>query len=59
MKLEYCNSCRWFYIRIIKGHTEYMCSYARNHQKGMKWGRLINIKKKKTCNRKELNNEIN
>lgn len=25
-----------------------------NHQTGMKWGRLINIKRKKTCNRKEI-----
>lgn len=54
MKLENCHGCKWFYIRTIKGYTEYMCSYARNHQTGMKWGRLINIKRKKTCNRKEI-----
>ena len=53
MKLENCHGCKWFYIRTIKGYTEYMCSYVRNHQTGMKWGRLINIKRKKTCNRKE------
>lgn len=46
MKLENCHGCKWFYIRTIKGYTEYMCSYVRNHQTGMKWGRLINIKKK-------------
>lgn len=54
MKLENCHGCKWFYIRTIKGCTEYMCSYVRNHQTGMKWGRLINIKRKKTCNRKEI-----
>lgn len=47
MKLENCHGCKWFYIRTIKGYTEYMCSYVRNHQTGMKWGRLINIKRKR------------
>lgn len=47
-------SKEWSHEDIIVGYTEYMCSYVRNHQTGMKWGRLINIKRKKTCNRKEI-----
>lgn len=49
-----CYGCKWFYIRNINGYTDYMCSYSRNHQKGMKWGRLVSIKKKKNCKRKEI-----
>lgn len=53
MRPEECHGCKWFYARTIKGFTEYMCSYTRFHQTGMKYGRLVNIKRKKNCKRKE------
>ena len=48
------NEYGWTEDYLDNFDTEYMCSYVRNHQTGMKWGRLINIKRKKTCNRKEI-----
>ena len=53
MRPEECHGCKWFYARKIKCFTEYMCSYSRNHQTSMKGGRLVNIKRKKNCKRKE------
>lgn len=48
-----CHGCRWFYIKRIDRYIEFMCTYTKNHQTGMKWGRLVNIKRIKHCNRKE------
>ena len=45
MNPAYCDDCKWFYIRTIKRRTDYMCSYSRYHQTGMKFGRLVNIKR--------------
>lgn len=49
-----CHGCKWFYVRKLNGGKDYMCSYSKNHQSGMKYGRLVSIKRKKTCNRKEF-----
>lgn len=49
-----CHGCKWFYVRELNRGKDYMCSYSKYHQSGMKWGRLVSIKRKKTCNRKEF-----
>lgn len=53
MNPAYCNECIWFYTRTIKGCTEYLCSYAKSHNNRIVWGRLVNIKRIKKCNKKE------
>lgn len=57
MRPEECHGCKWFYARTIKGFTEYMCSYSRYHQTGMKYGRLVNIKRKKHVIKKKYEYE--
>jgi hypothetical protein len=38
-----CHSCKWFYIIELKGVKEYFCTYSKNHQTNMKFGRIVDI----------------
>lgn len=49
-----CHGCKWFYTRKLKGTKECFCTYSKNHQEGMKFGRIIGIHRIKSCNRKEI-----
>lgn len=49
-----CHGCRWFYTRELKGIKEYYCTYSKNHQTGMKFGRVVSIRRIKSCNKKEI-----
>lgn len=49
-----CHGCKWFYVRLINGTKEYFCTYSKNHQTGMKLGRIVGIHRIKRCNRKEI-----
>ena len=53
MKPFECHGCKWFYVRLINGTKEYFCTYSKNHQTGMKFGRIVGIHRIKSCNRKE------
>lgn len=47
MKLENCHGCKWFYIRTIKGYTEYMCSYVRKSSNRHEMGAFDKHQEKK------------
>lgn len=46
-----CLGCLWFYIKEIKKINEYFCTYSKNNQKGIKFGRMRRIERVKKCNR--------
>lgn len=57
-----CYRCRWFYARRINGFADYMCTWRKYNAnavnkygeiKPLTPGRLVNIAKIKSCNRKE------
>lgn len=47
-----CHGCCWFYIKELKGVKAYFCTYSKNHQKNMKFGRIVGIHRIKSCNRR-------
>lgn len=54
MRPEECRLCQWFYTRTYKGYTEHLCTYSFYHSRGVKFVRMVNIKRKKSCKRKEV-----
>lgn len=52
MRLKDCIGCEWLYTKTLSDTTEYLCTYSKFHQTGMKYGKNVHIERIKHCKKR-------